>query len=61
MQNLDTNVDIFLLYEELDTMEGKSPPMAKKDLSEFLNVKRRMFVKCFCDSGPPNCSAIPGT
>jgi hypothetical protein len=47
MQNLDTNVDMFLLYEELETTEGKSPPMAKKDLSEFLHVKRRMFVKCF--------------
>ena len=47
MRNLDTNVDMFLLYEELETTEGKSPPMAKKDMSEFLHIKRRMFVKCF--------------
>jgi hypothetical protein len=47
MRSLDMNVDMFLLYEELEMMEGKSPPMAKKDLSEFLHIKRRNFVKCF--------------
>ena len=47
IQNVDANVDMFLLYEELGMMDGKSPPMAKKDLSEFLHVKRRIFVKRF--------------
>jgi hypothetical protein len=47
IQNVDANVDMFLLYEELGMMDGKSPPTAKKELSEFLHVKRRIFVKRF--------------
>ena len=47
IQNVDANVDMFLLYEELGMTDGKSPPTPKKDLSEFLHVKRRIFVKRF--------------
>jgi hypothetical protein len=47
MENCDNDVDIFLVFEELTPMEGKSPPTARKDLCEYLNDKRRPFVKGF--------------
>jgi hypothetical protein len=45
MENNDYDVDIFLVYEELAPVEGKAPPMARKDLCEFLHENRRHFVK----------------
>ena len=44
----DVDVDIFLIYEELGVSDdGKEPPTARKDLCEFLQIKRRPFIKCF--------------
>jgi hypothetical protein len=40
-------VDIFLIFEEMVAMDGKAPPMARKDLCEILEKKRKHFVKCF--------------
>jgi hypothetical protein len=41
-------VDVFLIYEELKLpVDGKLTPTARKDLSEFLQEKRRPFIRCF--------------
>ena len=45
MDNNDFDVDIFLVYEELGPVEGKAPPTARKDLCEFLQERRRPFIK----------------
>jgi len=46
MQNKDYDVDMFLIYEELEAVDGKVPT-ARKDLCEFLQIKRQPFVKYF--------------
>jgi hypothetical protein len=39
---------VFLIYEELSPpVDGKPTPTARKDLSEFLQDKRRPFIRCF--------------
>jgi hypothetical protein len=38
---------MFLIYEELASFNGKPPPTPRKDLGEFLHLKRIPFVKCF--------------
>jgi hypothetical protein len=43
----DSNVDMVLIYEELQPLVGKALPTAKKDLCEFLHTKRQPFIKCF--------------
>jgi hypothetical protein len=43
----DYNVNIFLIFEELNDVDGNSPPTARKDLSKFLQIKRKPFIKCF--------------
>ena len=45
MDNNDFDVDIFLVYKELGPVEGKAPPTARKDLCEFLQERRRPFIK----------------
>ena len=47
MQNNDFDIDIFLVFEEVTSFEGKMPPTARKDLTEFLHDKRKAFVKCY--------------
>ena len=47
MQNNDFNIDIFLVFKEVASFEGKMPPTARKDLTEFLYDKRKAFVKCY--------------
>ena len=47
MENIDFNVDMFLIFEELQTLVGKELLTAKKDLGEFLHIKRQPFIKCF--------------
>jgi hypothetical protein len=47
MGNNDFTMDIFLIYEELKALDGNAPPMARKDLGEFLHFKRQPFVKCY--------------
>ena len=43
MQNNDINIDIFLVFEEVASVEGKMPPTTRKDLTD----KRKAFVKCY--------------
>jgi hypothetical protein len=47
LETTDRNVDVFLIFEEMVAMDGKSPPTAQKDLCEILEKKRKHFVKCF--------------
>jgi hypothetical protein len=47
MQNNDIDIDIFLVFEEVASVEGKMPPTTRKDLTEFLHDKRKAFVKCY--------------
>jgi hypothetical protein len=47
LETNDRNVDIFLIFEEMVAMDGKAPSMARKDLCEILEKKRKLFVKCF--------------
>ena len=47
MDDDDFNVDMFLIYEEMTSFNGKSPPTPRKDLCKFLHLKRKPFVKCF--------------
>ena len=48
VQRRDYKVDIFLIFEELKAVHGCEPPSAaRKDLSEFLQERRKAFVKCY--------------
>jgi hypothetical protein len=47
IEKKDKGIDIFLIYEELRSVDGKAPPTVKKDLCEFLSIKRQPFIKCF--------------
>jgi hypothetical protein len=47
MQNNHIDIDIFLVFEEVTSVEGKMPPTTRKDLTEFLHDKRKAFVKCY--------------
>ena len=47
MDDDDFNVDMFLIYEEMTSFNGKSPPQARNDLSEFIHSRRQPFIKCF--------------
>jgi hypothetical protein len=38
---------MFLIYEEMDSFNGKAPPAPRKDLCKFLHLKWQPFVKCF--------------
>jgi hypothetical protein len=47
IQKKDYDVDLFLVFEEVVPFEGKTPPTARKDLSEFLLESRKNFIKGF--------------
>lgn len=48
IQKNDKGINIFLINEELESVDGKAPPMAKKDtLCKFLSLKKQPFIKCF--------------
>ena len=38
---------LFLVFKEVVPFEGKTPPTARKDLSEFLLESRKNFIKGF--------------
>jgi hypothetical protein len=43
----DFTVDVFLIFEEMQSVGGQGPPSARKDLSEFLNEHRKPFIMCY--------------
>jgi hypothetical protein len=48
LENNGVNIDIiFLVFEEVASVGGKVPLMPRKDLTEFLQEKRMLFVKCY--------------
>jgi hypothetical protein len=47
MEFEDYDIDIFLIFEELEAVDGKPPPTSRKDLCEFLHDKRKPFIKCY--------------
>jgi len=47
MQDDDYNVNMFLIYEEMYSVNGNAPPTTRKDLCQFLHFNRQPFLNCF--------------
>jgi NAD-dependent dihydropyrimidine dehydrogenase PreA subunit len=40
-------VDIFLIFEETKSVNGKEAPLGRKDLCEFMEMRRQPFIHCY--------------